>query len=473
MTAMKDIFYKILFFSTIAVMIIFLVQTVTGVVKLEPLHGAVLEAEKPKPTLATYVDGSFQENTEQYLRDHFGFREWLIRYYNQYLWSCFHETNNATIVRGKDNWLFEELYVRNHYESLMYDYTNDTSEMKKIFEKEALRLKKVQELLKEYDIHLFVVIAPSKDDIYPEYLPPNFSYNRPVGVRAYDYYTKRFDELGVDYVDFVPVFKNLKNTVDYPLFPQTGTHWTSIASVFAFDSILHYMAALGNQNLVDLEIGEKYQAKTRDFDNDLETILNLARPVKTPTNWYVDVKAIKDSSAVKPNLVGVGDSYFWHFIYNIPLLDIFQKSTYWYYNYIIYGDPENTSPLDVDIEQELMKPDYIMLIFNPTTLYKFSCYYLPRALLHLCYDKTVIDSLALDFSETIKLYKPTWYKTALEKAKETHQRVEDVLYEDALYMFRTEPEQYFKELEGSKMPTSRNKDLKAIRNKCIFAPSNE
>lgn len=468
---MKNLFYKILFFSSVAVMIIFLIQTMTGIVKLQPLEGATLEAEKPKLTLTTYANGSYQDSVELYLRDHFGFRELLIRYYNQYLWSCFHETNNATIVRGKDNWLFEEIYVRNHYESLMYDYTNDTSEMKKIFETEAIRLKKVQELLKEHNIHLFVVIAPCKDEIYPEYLPQNFSYNRPDGIHAYEYYKKRFDELGVDYLDLVPVFKNLKDSVDYPLFPQTGTHWTSIASVFAFDSILHYMEGLGNEKLVDIEIGQKYPGETRDFDNDLEKILNLVHPIKTPTNWYVDVKAKEDSSAVKPNLLAMGDSYFWHFIYNIPLRDIFQKSPYWYYNYIIYCDDEHTSTLEVDIEQELMTPDYIMLIFNPTTLYKFSCYYLPRALLHLCYDKSAIDSVALDFVQNITLYDSTWYRHAVETAEKTNQSVKDVLYGEALYMFRTEPEKFFKELDGDKMPSSRNKDLKAIRNNIRLAPS--
>ena len=69
------------------------------------------------------------------------------------------------MVRGKEDWLFEDVYVKDHYESMMYNYTNDTAEMRKIFETEALRLWKVQELLKEYDIHIFVSINPGKDMI--------------------------------------------------------------------------------------------------------------------------------------------------------------------------------------------------------------------------------------------------------------------------------------------------------------------
>ena len=468
---MRKHFHKILFISIIAVLILFLFQTVTGFVTLKPLNGATTEVEKPKLTLKSYADCSFQDNVENYCRAHFGFREWLIRLYNQYIWSCFKETNNTTVVRGKGNWLFEEEHVRDHYESMMYKYTNNTAEMRTIFETEVQRLWKVQELLKEHNIHIFVVINPSKNIIYPENLPKNTTYNRPEGLRAYDYYKKRLDELGVNYIDFVPVFKKLKYSVDYPLFPETGTHWSNIASVYAFDSILRYMELLGNQNLINLEMGNKHQAETRSPDNDLELILNLASPIKSNPNLYVDVAARKDSTAIKPNFLTIGDSYYWNILNNIPLKDIFQTYPYWYYNSTIYGDDNHTTVLQVDLEKELMRHDYIMLIYNPLTLYEFSSYFLPRALLHLCYDKTSIDSMARDLVKTISLYNQPLYYEAKQVAEKTKKSLEDVLYDDALYLLRIEPEKYFKDLDGNKLPSTRNKNLKAIRNNCTFAPS--
>ena len=460
-----------MFVSIIAVLILFLIQTITGIFTLKPLNGVTTEVEKPKLTLKSYADGSFQDDVENFCHANFGFREWLIRLYNQYIWSCFKETNNTTVVRGKGNWLFEEEHVRDHYESMMYKYTNDSAEMRAIFETEVQRLWRVQELLKEHNIHIFVVINPSKDVIYPEYLPKNSTYNRPEGLRAYNYYKKRFDELGVNYIDFVPVFKKLKDSADYPLFPETGTHWSNIASVYAFDSILRYMEILGNQNLTNLEIGNKYQAETRIPDNDLELILNLASPIKSRPNLYVDVGVKKDSAAVKPNLLAVGDSYYWNILNNIPLWDIFQTHPYWYYNSTIYGDDKHTTVLQVDFEQELMRSDYIMLIYNPLTLYEFSSYFLPRALLHLCYDKTAIDSMARDLVEAITLHNPSFYNEAQQVAEKTKQRLEDVLYDDALYMLRIEPEKYFRDLDGNKLPATRNKNLKSIRNNCTFALS--
>ena len=300
---MRKHFHKILFFSTIVIMVVFLIQTVTGVVKLEPLQGVTIETEKPKLTLKNYTDGSFQNESENYLREHFGFREWLIRGYNQFLWGCFRESNNATVVRGKKDWLFEETHVRDYYESLMYNYAADNDEMRRTFETEVQRFKKVQELLEEYNIHLFLVIAPCKDAIYPEYLPKNTTYIRPDGLHAYDYYKKRFDETGVNYIDFVSYFRSIKDSVDYPLFPSGGTHWSNIASVYAFDSILRYMEVLGNQNLINLDIGERYPAETRDPDNDLEKVLNLAFPIKSRPNVYADVRVKEDSMAERPNCI--------------------------------------------------------------------------------------------------------------------------------------------------------------------------
>ena len=471
MPVMRKHFHKILFVSTIAVMTIILMQTVTGIVKLKPLHGAVTETENPKLTLQSYVDGTYQDSLENYCRNHSGFREWLIRAYNQYVWSCFRETTNATVVRGKDGWLFEETHVRDYYESLMYKYAEDNDKMRKIFETEVQRFKKVQELLEEHNVHLFLVIAPCKDAIYPEYLPKNATYLRPDGLHAYDYYKKRFDETGVNYIDFVSLFRNIKDSVDYPLFPSCGTHWSNIASVYAFDSILRYMEVLGDQNLINLDVGERYQAETRDPDNDLEIILNLAFPIKSRPNIYADVGIREDSTAVKPNFLIVGDSYYFNIAGSTPIWEIFQKYIYWYYNSTIYGDDEHTSTLEVDYEQELMRPDYIMLIYNPVTLYEFSSYFLPRALLHLCYDQTVIDSAAHKMMKEIKFYGYPDYPEFLKVAQKSNRSIDEVLYDNVIYMFRTDPEHFFGELSGDQLPVSRNKDLTRIRKNSIFARS--
>ena len=461
---MRKNLYKILFVSTIVVLTLLLVQTFTGIVHVKSLAGVTVEAEKPKLTFQNYVDGTFQDDLEKYCRVHCGFREWFIRLYNQYRWSCFRETDNTTVVRGKGNWLFEDVYVKDHFESLMYNYTNDTAVMRSRCETEALRLWKMQQLLEELGIHIFVNINPGKDVIFPEFLAENSLYTRPEGFRAYNYYVKRFDELGIHYIDNVAVFKAIKDTVDYPLFYEKGTHWSNIAAVHVFDSILRYMEDLSGQRLHHLEIGEKYQAKPRKPDKDLEDLLNLVFPMKSSPYWYVDVTVKEDPAAVEPILLTIGDSYFWNFTYNVPLQDIFRNHPYWYYNYKVYFDSANTSVLDLDLDQELARADYIMLNYGTGSLYELGSHFLPKALLHLCYDKAGIDAEVNKLVHKIKS-DPEWFAENKKKVEDKHEDLEQGLYNIALYMISRCPEKYIEDFQGDKMPTSRNKDLKILREK--------
>ena len=459
---MRQLFHKILFFLTILILTTILVQTVTSYFQLKPLRGALVKAEKPNLSFASYVDGSFQSGLENYARDNFGFHEWLIRFYNQYLYTCFHKTNNASILFGKDDWLFESDFVKDHYESMMYNYASNEDEMRAIFEKEALRLWKVQELLKEYDIHIFVNIIPGKDVIYPEYLPENTSYFRPDGLHAYDFYKKRFVELGINHIDNVEIFKKIKNTVDYQLFTKTGTHWSNIASIYVFDSIRNYMEILGNKNLTNIEIGQKYEDATREPDNDLEQLLNLTCPMKSKTNLYADVKAIQDSTAVKPYFTVIGDSYFWNFMYNIPMYEIFSKIPYWYYNSTIYNDDNYHSTLELDFEAELMRTDYIMLNYCTVQLYNLGNNFISKALVYLCYDKQTIVAVAQNVINSIKSNEE-WYQQIVEKARANNVSLEEELYNNAIYVICLEPEKYFDELNGDQLPVSRNSKLKQLR----------
>ncbi len=118
-----------------------------------------------------------------------------------------------------------------------------------------------------------------------------------------------------------------------------------------------------------------------------------------------------------------------------------------------------------------MRPDYIMLIYNPVTLYEFSSYYLPRALLHLCYDQAAIDSAAHKMMREIKFYSYPEYSEYLSIAKKSNRSIDDVLYDNVLFLFRTNPEDFFGELSDNQLPVSRNKNLARIRKNAIFARS--
>lgn len=450
--------HKVLFIITITLLVIVFIQTFYHVFTLKPLKGAEVKAEMPKLTFQTYTDGSFQRDFDNYTRSNFGFREYLLRFYNQYIWTCYDKTFNSYILQGKNGWLYELEFVQDHYESLMYKYTNDTSEMKQKFDTEALRLWKVQKLLKEHDIDIFVNLIPGKDYIYPEYLPENQWYKRPQGIHAYEYYKSKFDELGINYIDNIEIFRNAKDIVDYQLFPKTGTHWTNIAASHAFDSIIKYMENISGRNMLNLHFSKKYIAENREPDDDLEQLLNLAFPIKPNVNYYTDVTVITDSTAIRPNIITIGDSYFWTISYNIPLSKIFTKYPYWYYNSSIYFDDKNTSTSETNLEKELMDADFIMLNYCTAQVYKLGNQFIQKALLHLCYDSIQINEKAKSVIENIRSSE-SWYSDIKEKAKVDGISIDQELLKNAVYVIEQEPEKYFAELSGNQLPAARNTTL--------------
>ena len=254
------------------------------------------------------------------------------------------------------------------------------------------------------------------------------------------------------------LFIGIKDKVDYPLFPKTGTHWTNIAASYAFDSIIKYMEVLGDRNLLNVQLSEKYIDKNRHPDDDLEQLLNLTFPIKPNKNYYTDVTVIPDSTAVKPNLTTIGDSYFWTISYNIPLDTIFNRHPYWYYNSTIYFDEYNHFTNDINFAEELMSADYIMLNYCTTQLYDLGSKFLPKALVYLCYSEDERNAKVEQLIRNMRNDK-NWYNSLSEKAKNQNVSVEEVMRNDAMYLVYQQPESCFDDLKGYKLPTDRNESL--------------
>ena len=167
---------KVILFSLTALLLfISLIQKQFHVIHFKHLEGVVYEVGMPKLTFASFCDGSFQSQTERHLKQQFGFREPLIRFYNQYLWDFYGKTHAIPyqFVEGKDGWLYEPWFVEEYYQGRSYRVNVDSAEVLKRFEKEALRVYQLQHILDSYGVKMFVCLLPGKDMIYPEYLPEN------------------------------------------------------------------------------------------------------------------------------------------------------------------------------------------------------------------------------------------------------------------------------------------------------------
>lgn len=440
---MKNRLAYILCFLTIGVFIMIYVQDRTHVFKLKKLNGVYYEPKDAKLTFNSFRHGSFQKNLEENLRYNFGFREALIPLYNQYLWDFYHKSSNYTVKVGKDDWLFGWDDVANYYQGAKYRYGDDKNVTKSHLDREALRMYKVQHILDEYGVFIFVSLLPSKAFVFPEYLPKTQDTTRE-SFHAINYYPHVFDSLGINYINVQKIFEDQKGKVDYPLFPKTGMHWSYIAAEHAFDTMLRYVENASHRKLLHYTIGEKYVSEAKNPDADLEAILNLTRPIKPNANYYADVKVIPDSTASYPTFLVIGDSYFWNISGSVPLGNIFRRYQFWYYNSTVYFNDQHHHTSQVNFLDEILNAKIIDLSYSPRQLYIFSNNFLPKALLYLTHEDREIDSTLNALALTIEK----------ESDEDRMKAAQDSLF--------SSPETFFPDLARDEIPATRNSRIQTI-----------
>lgn len=463
---MKKHFYAILCAILGVVLFASLIQKATHVFSFAKLKGVEVPAPMPSLSMESYTDGSFQSGTEAYLKQNFGFREPLLRFYNQYLWDFYGKTyvSRGILIVGKDGWLYEPWAVDDYYQTHFHQHALNADLMKQQLAKEALRVYQLQHILEPYGCHLFACIVPSKDLICPEHLPdkPVARFQDTTRMSARYFLEDEYTKMGVNHLNLEHYFLQIKDTIDFMPFPKTGTHWSAYAALHAADTIVRYMEHLGGINIKNVVIGPRTLTDVQEPDNDLESLLNLIRPLPNFKYYYASATADNDSTADRPRLLTIGDSFWWNIANQIPLNDIFSSSPYWYYNSTIYFDQPNNSVKDVDLVYELLTSDFINLFYSTTQLYKMNNGFTKKALLALCYDPEEIDTAYARIEKGIHA-DSAWLGKLEERAQKEGKELEVVVHSTAQWLIDTYPENYFPALKDS-IPTKRSKRAQAYLN---------
>ena len=133
----------ILFVLTMALLFVFAVQKRVKIWSFRPLKGVFVPTPEPKLTLETYRTAQYQSQLEPYIKENFGFREPLIRFYNQFLFDFFKKTYNNDIVVGKDNWLYFIQHVNEYYGSEIFRWYDSAEEARSALDRSALMMWKI------------------------------------------------------------------------------------------------------------------------------------------------------------------------------------------------------------------------------------------------------------------------------------------------------------------------------------------
>ena len=396
----KKHIYDLVLFSILMVLLFLpLLQAHVLHIPLKPLNGVTVETEQPKFNLVSYRSGDYAKQEEAYVGEHFGFREPVIRLYNQYLWSCYKKTYAHDVVAGKQGWLYTPESVNDYYGNELLRWQGSPEQARRYFDREIRYMNRVRTILKEYDVEMLAFIAPEKSFLYPEHLPER-EHNTNT-FNASEYFLEKFKETGFPCIDMTGWFRQMKDTVNYPLIPQTGAHWV-FPAVYAADSLFRFMGDLKGIVLPHLTIGELHEGDNHGADNDLEKLLNLALPIRKRQGYspIADVTVVSGPNSVKPKVLFIGNSFMWGIVNQVPMKDVFDEMEFWYYFSTAYtGDPlmPNGNVVDLNLLEKMLDFDYIVWFTTGNQLNKGTNGFANSAILTLGVD----DSIRREYINTI------------------------------------------------------------------------
>ena len=407
--------YDIILFTVLMVLLVLpMLQAHVLHIPLKPLNGVTIETEKPDFNLETYRSGDYAKQEEAYLGEHFGFREPVIRLYNQYLWSCYKKTYAHDVMAGKQGWLYTPESVSDYYGTELLNWQPSVEEARSKFEREVKYMCRIRDILKVNDVELLAFIAPEKSFVYPEYLPDG--EHDTTTFNACDFFLNRFEENGFPCIDMTRWFVLMKDTIPYPLIPQTGAHWV-FPAVYAADSLFRFMGDLKGIELPGLKIGALHESDNHGTDNELERLLNLSLPIRKRNGYSpaAEVTAEVGPNSVKPKVLFVGNSFMWGMANRVPMREVFSDMEFWYYFSTAYSgeDLTETQPvIDLNLLEKLLDFDYIVWFTTGNQLNKGTNGFAPAVMLTLgvddsirrAYVRQIADTLSLDASDTTRFH---------------------------------------------------------------------
>lgn len=341
---------------------------ILGIPVARPLRGAYVAPEKPVWTLRSWFNSSYQEQADDYLAWQLTIKAPLVRIRNQFLYSALDRPAPRFVVKGKQEYLYEDAYIKATYGM---DYRGAV-----VWDSIVNSLNTSAEALRAMNIPLIVVLAPGKASFFPEYIPDRYEPYRKDSTN-YEALRGRLINGSVKLVDLHAWFRYLKEKEGkgnvYPLFPKTGTHWSTYGMHLAADSITRFLAQTLDTVLPRWEyLPTGSTRELQDQDRDIEESLNLLWPIPNIPMQYPELK-IRDSGSYRPRGAIIADSYFWNMFNKGFCSQLMDSGEFWYYADQVY--PQSfESPLQLSVEHirnSLKRSDFLILLSTDGTLDRF------------------------------------------------------------------------------------------------------
>ncbi len=398
----------------------------------EPLKGAIVQKDKPLLNKTEYLSGKFQEKFESYFQFSTGFKEWLIPLYNQIGYSIFKLLRTEDVVLAKDGrTLMDPNYIKSLYG---YTYTGESR-----IDYHIQTLSKLDSVLKSKNKKLIIMFSPGKASFFPELIPDSYAHSGfPTNYSAYK---AKFKNTNIAFIDFKKWYISLKGKTDEVLYPLYGIHWSDYGAHWAADSLVRFIENDSQKKLPRKKYtGEVETGGITGKDYDLGEVLNLLKPLSTYKINKPIVEFLSSEKDYKPNVLIVGDSYWWN-IYDTQSPDnqFNEYAFLFYFNTAYLNKSQVAKPVyEINLLEEIDKADYIIITTTETNDQRFP-FAFPEKVLAL-YGDTYYESVAEKEKQLQAIldearFNKGWHDQIIIKAKQNNISVEEQCYRDALWVY--------------------------------------
>ena len=188
-------------------------------------------ASRPVLLSDSRVNLKFGSELDAYLKDHFFFREEIIRFYAQVLFDINKRIENNRVMMGEEDWFF-------HKDITFKKYAYDEADIKRT----AALLSELNQILNKNGIQFYLVFQPSKNRVYPEYFL-NYIHSDLKMNNVLKLQTHLSEHTTVKSVYLLDHFLKNKKTYPTPLFEKPDMHPTGWGYYLVYREILNLLHA--------------------------------------------------------------------------------------------------------------------------------------------------------------------------------------------------------------------------------------
>ncbi|MEI6816183.1 MAG: hypothetical protein WCL14_06205 [Bacteroidota bacterium] len=422
---------KILFGILLLALFLPMLQQGFNFIEVKPLKGAIVNAKDTSFSMNGWLNATYQTTKEKFLNDNFGLRNIFIRINNQIAFDVDNLALANGMIIGKNNYLYEEGVIKS--------YLGDDLCQEKSLNDQLGQLKDVHDSLKRRGIDLIVVAVPNKAFFYPEFIPDR--YGKKKKNSNYEYMSDTLKKMDIPYLDLNSYFIENKHKSAYPLYPQYGHHWSDYGCDTSTVILVKFIEKLRNIEMPTI----KYDTIVTGFDYlssdyDIAAGMNLLMSLNTFKMGY-PVMSFKDQGKAKPDVLTIGDSFYWG-IYGTGRAGlIFNKYSFWYYFHELHcpGNPILQTG-DIDLKEEIEKHQIVMIMANPLCFNQLGWGFIEAA--YKLYHQNngishgppkAINQKLNDIITSIR-NTASWYNEIVKKAESRKIPVDSMLKMDAMWM---------------------------------------